>query len=855
MTINSKYTDESKVNDEYWKSIGVNIERLKESKLVDVSRNFEKEIEKMKKGDHLEILSFFGVKSEEEMEKNELVSLLNRLDTSKKELFLKIKEFSLRKKRAVNNYYRELPKESRLYTNPIVQLLQLYSLSPSRLVEVDTYNSWLYRASDNIYTSNKQIPFDHVMKIATEKGYRDEICNRLFKASGESKYYDVFSYATIGENKVIILFYKQVNDKIVPDFKEAAIRNREVRYLLVEFDIPNSTLEIRDYSQCEKTTILEYIEETFDVSLTKVDSDVYYDYKVDKVKAAFLEGKPISGEKIDDFLVTKVFFKRSLLKNSPKLTFEVEYDDIWASIREAHLNGTIDLQSLKDIGSLSIKCSGMNRSIRTIVLDSGDVIFHLNDSNLDETLKSTIETKFKERFGLPLYQPISDGYFDFGLMDKVDYLMGLNQKESFDDLTKSLMDELVDKELIEVIQIELKVCPDCKREYKNLEEECLHCEVKLISKHHEKLKINEPKVLEFIESKLDSISAQLDDWDRGTDSNINIEGDQYRFFTFYNEEDDSVLRFLVTFEQLNQKVLNRIQRMLIPTVIIYVGENEKKIATNSQGCISVKNFGFFYAMDLNSQVNYFKSTVKDFILKAKHYISNAAYEALLKLEEAKDNFENYDAKQFEDDVYAIIKDITLNSKKWGSELSGKPVPEGVFALSYSLIKGTVQEKEQHVFTYDCKFSKRKDGYDLDIDEHRKAADYVKDVSTSDFVSNFSSINAVTAHIIISNNLKETKIKTMQKYFTEHVNPGLPTKTILLPLESLITLYRSYRSNFEDVARAQNHFKKGLIQLFNSGGTSISEADVKKFMKRATHSGLAEFDKLDVKEVTEDLVGQ
>lgn len=829
----------------YWKELGVNIEFLNETKFQTLSTSFSNEIKKLKTSDLNELSNFLLDSNIKAASADDLIE--KSLDENKKRTFLLIKEYTLRKKRSIEEYL-ELNMLDNQYNSLLANVWNLYVSAPNRLFEINTYHHWRNRSSDTVYTFTKDFNISQVSKIANEKTFRVTLENILYKKSGQANLYKVHSFSLLGNDQMIFHIYKQVNDKTVPDFV-TPVRNREVKSIMFLIDCKKKTIEIRDYTKSEKNGLLDYLNgPEISLDCTEIKNEPFLEYQWEELKNAFLGIKQtLNNNSKADFFISSISFKRSTIVNTPQIFFEVDNGDVLESVGEAHNKGIVDLRNLQDIKNLKIKIANTSRTIRTVALDTGDVVFTMDDGNLDKLTKENINSKFSEKFGIPLNQPISNIYFDIGIEEKVDYLMGLNKEEKTDDVTKLKFEELIKNGLIERFLKVQWICQDCHEVYSEGTTECPECENKLTKKSQQYVRVNETKTKKEFASKLERYRQESVVWTKSTKSTVNIESESYEFINFINEDTDEMIRFLLTFTQLSNKVINRIQRIGTPTVIVYVAANSVNIDRYSNGCILTKNFGFFYMFQESKFTKYMEELEVEFRKRAKLSIAQSAYKAYQQLKEFHLNSIEYNDKELEDDVYAVINDITLNNIKWGARFSGKVVPEGAFTLSYK-ING---DEGRAVFTYDCKLSMREDGYDLNISEHRKAAQYLTIGSQSDFLKNYLSGREINAHIIVSNNVKISKIKSMNDHLK---GENIQTPAKLLNLEALIRLYELYLEHLKNINTKPNFFKKALIELLSTPeNLEITVKDIEVKFRRLLKPGLAEQSQLDMKELTNDFI--
>ncbi|WP_191567592.1 hypothetical protein [Metabacillus idriensis] len=839
---NIEYLKVSEINHEsYWKELGLNIDYLNENKFKNINNSFEIEIKNLKKNILLEVSEFLLGKDKKTDKVKDVLN--SEVSLGQKKLFLLLKEFTLRKKKTIQEFI-QFTKNSIDFSSEIALVWSLYNEAPNILFEINTYHHWRNRSTDKLYTFINKQSEQKVLKIAKEAGSRDKLCDDLYKGSGQANFYKVYAFSNL-KKSIIFHLYKKVNDKTVPDF-EQPVRNREVKSVMFCIDLEQKLVEIRDYTHKEKKAVLKFLSLMFNGDLEEVVNDPYVEFEVEKLKESLL-GIDIKENdfNINDLMISEITFNRSSLPKSPLLHFELENDDVMEAVYQAHQDGVIDLKDLKDVKSLRLKTTTTSRLIRAIPLESGDVIFSLDDGTLDKQSKELIEGKFKRKFGIPLNQAISNIYFDGGLEEKIDYLMGLVKEELFDQTTRDKLNQLIKEKLMKKNKIQETYCPSCKETYAEVQKECNECEVQLKHRFHESLLVDQNRTLKYFDDKIVDLLGYP--WSETRKSNISIESINYHFLVVTNDTTSEEIRFLITTKQLTKKMINKIQRMVIPTIIVYVGSSNMNIDKYNENSIITKNFGFFYVMNNSQQIiAYLEKVNKEFRQRKKQLSAKSGLEAFSTIQTWKTEGGEYTDKEFEHDVYAIINDITINNIQWGAKFSGKIVPEGAFTLSYRVNN----EIGKYAYTYDCKLTGRDKGYALDISEHRKAAQYLRIMSQSDFLKDYLNGMNITAHLIISNNVDINKITAMNNHLRlEKIN----SRVKLVKVETFLRIYELYLENFCDLSSKPNYFKKTLSELINKDSDELKIGEAEKEFNRLLKNGLMEQPSLDMSEFTNDVL--
>src|SRR5699024_6683689 len=502
---------------------------------------------------------------------------------------LNLHDFSNRKKKTINEYFDHYGGEATTdYTDPLSRIYYLFKARPSNLFSIRVLNIWQNHASCIIYGLDKKLKRSLAEKVVNEITFEQRLRDKLYKASKQQNDYKIHSFCEIND-KFIIQMYKRVNDVSKEDFDQA-IRNQEVSRVTFSLDVANNLIEIKTKVGFEETAIKEYIEETFDGVLTKVEADIYININQEIVMNSILKGISASGEKVDDFLVERIKFRESPLENSPSITFSLENVDIWQSVNDAYVKGAIGLNSIKSIETISFRSNDTKRTVFSSILENGNIIFQMDDSRLDKEKKEKLEKNFFDRFGLPLYKQISNTGSTEGEADLVDYLIRSRSNLDLEPNEKQKYEELSEAGLIKNEKVFKCVCVNKSCSYEEIlenqgdkKEECPECEAKIKVNIENTIEIVSTTIRQSILDKLEQICS-LSDWKYHGKTTRKISGVSYEFMKVENPYDGKILKILVSTETISTSTVTKLKKFLDPTLIIVVGQSSKAIERYSTGC-------------------------------------------------------------------------------------------------------------------------------------------------------------------------------------------------------------------------------------------------------------------------------
>ncbi|WP_404467328.1 hypothetical protein [Planococcus rifietoensis] len=848
------YISHDQINSDYWRELGISVDSIEDIAKNDSSLNSSLNLllNRFKFQELVELASVYNIDLKKETLKENAITKFRILHSLDKKEILLLNEFINRKKKAVNIIYKLKGPKDKTFLFPLAQAKSLYLISPKLLPELSTYFQWNEKGSGTLHSLSKNISFNELFKLTTS--YRKTFSDILYKKSHGNNRYKIHSYYALDKEELILNIYKQVNDSPRADF-DKAIRNKEVSFILLKIDAKQSIVEIKGATKADEAIIVSYLEETFFVKASPVEPEVFKEYNSESVQKAFLTGEPVIENSITDFLVSKISLRTSLLKRSPKLSLELDNESIWPAVIHANERNILDVQSIKDIEHIIAQVQNKKRVIRSKLLPNGNIFFSFDDSRMSNEIKESFIEQFSNLFGIPLFQEISNYKFREGRMDKIDYYMSLSNTTVLSNDDMLLFDQLIsDKLLIERQSLSL-ICKSCDgiTEVENLDYdleeyvcECGHEDC--YTRKNTSVEPNIKTVASLVKRKLSPLFSSLKYSDKYKTSEVRINNEKHKFISYYNDETNEVIQLFITNDHIRPAFIKRLSTMMIPTLIITVGMMEETIQTLRDQGIFLINFGRIHLSSETDLNEHFNEIVKQIKLQSKTKISLAAdhaYESLKHtLCEPSKVPEFYDDKIFEDDVFALLKDIVPNGEKWGKEKSGKAFPEGIFAIS---AKNSKKNDFRRVFSYDCKFTRDDKGYDLTRDETRKAFEYVKNLNENPYIEKYSDKEELTAHIFISNAFKETQKAKIRDYFYEYLDEDLNTKGIFLDVECLLYLHECYRNNVEYIHANRNLYYEKLILLFSK--ENITNAEIDKIFKDILDEDLSENKALNTIKVT------
>ncbi|WP_152679683.1 hypothetical protein [Paenibacillus sp. IHB B 3415] len=825
MSYSTRYTTLSDVTDEYWDELLVNHEKITEGYSDTTSAVFIASLNEEDKPYLQKILKLADY--EDEIKWNEhLKTHKNFMD------FLFLKEFLKRKKKAIDEIFdKKLPDNEATKISTVVKSIKLFLTNPSWLFEVLVLHEWRNKASGDVFTSTKKFTSKIVNSLSTEKGYQDTIANVLYNNSGRNNDYRIIAHCQLGEHYFLYMIYKLTKDTKRPGYDKAK-RVKDRDQVMFAIQTEEKTLEIKAM-KTDLRGIKKYFTDELGLTLNEIQREVFTEYKVKDIVRLFEEGTPVTNENPEDFVIDRISFSNSLLSKSPDLILQLNGTDIWPSVMDAFQRRVVDLNSLKDIKNISFHSSKHSKSIRSISLENGDVVFKLDDSNLSTATKTLINNNFFKKFGFPLDRPIKNK-FTGGRALKIDQIFRFSRQDQLENDQKQMFDELITLKLLELKQDDKYSCNNCNFYTINKSEvilnthdilECPECHNDIKVTPEEEIIANNEVMEKYIYDLFDTLLERDSRLETKGYSQQTIRKKKFKFKRFLFE--NRLFQVLVTKNVLSKRTLENIERKLIPTIVICYGVDQQTSDIYSLDTIEQLTFGQIYVNNDQQDFSVFMGKyIEDLNKRTHHLVVTAAMKAVKNLNfisgkttELKDK---YDDSDLEDDVFPVIKDMFPNSEKWGKELIGKPIPEGLFAIQYKENAPLNSSEMKYAFTYDCKFTKDPAGYTLGSGEHRKALHYVKQLNSLVDISTYCTPHEVTSHIFIGNKFRKRQIFAMADFFRREIVKGYTTKPVFIDCKDLAYLHEQISSNKEKIQRVPDIFFKQMVAIFTTDEVLITK---------------------------------
>lgn len=818
------------VDSEFWDQLRVNHERIDE---LNPDGMIDKLLKRMKSNEREELCKILDIHDVPENDEVFIAKVKENTVFNPK-YYLYLKEFISRKKKALDHIYNInfSDEKKQVESSDYLKLVQTFIYRPSLLFEILVNHEWKIKATGDLYQYNKEIPLAAFEKLTSDVNFQKKLIDALYKATGQSTDYKLFAHCELDKEVYVYMLYKKNKDTKKADYDRGK-RIKDVDIILFQINQKGKILEIKSTTKSEVNGVVRYFTEQYNLRIREIISDIFDKYEPEKITQVFETGEAYSGVEPADFVINKIVINNSLLTKSPQITIQLSKSDIWLSVVDAFRKNIININSLADIEQIKFTTNNHSRTIRSLTLENGLVIFKLDDSGIDEKIKDSISDKFKSKFGFPLDQPINNK-LSYGEARKIDYLLRVSADIILNNELNDALQSLITQEYLELVERSSYECINsvCGYESDDInqfeEGKCPSCNSNYIERKYYEYSPNEQKIVE----------TAIDCFVRNTQlrflghSNMKIKSKNYTFYKFLFKK--KPIQILVSGDILSKATISHIERLLIPSIIIYYGVDREQALVYTPNTIEFIDFGLLYLnlenLEIERIVNPILKKLEERAFLHISTIASQAHESLKSISGKTIEINDiYDDEQFEDEVFALFKDMIPNSEKWGKEAKGKKIPEGLIDLQFNKVEGNINNlKKNLIFTYDCKLTKNEAGYDLNVGEKRKSVDYVRRLNNLTEVSAYCTTGQISGHIFISNKFRDKQIPHMVSHFYDEFGEQYKVKPIFLEIDELLYIYEIFCKNKDKIMRVLDIYYEQLTKILLSDEDKITKESIDEY---------------------------
>jgi len=736
-------------------------------------------------------------------------------------------------KKSVLDYVTGVLSGNTANQNPFINLFLLFlDSSKDHLLNIFIYHNWNAASTGKVYKSSNPLPEDIASKFYKEANAFAK------KLSSKDWYLGKKKVRFIGSTDSTFIFDKQVGDKILQT-TSGHKRVKPSRYILIRLQ-PQS-VEIREVRRSSRNiaeNIRKLIETQFSTELideTQTPTKGNLETFLKRLK---------NTNSSDEFEI--ISFKAKHSKLDKGIPVEVDNfeggSDISKAITELVDREIIVLNNLSDIDRFTVsfskaKRNGKRKTIRVNENEDGTLTLTSDSKELKDEERQDFSNLFAQRFGIGLNVPLDPTHLVANQKLVFDYLLS---EERVDNPKKFQLDAIKKLEELGVIttkkQFQLRCTnSSCRHKMYSQQESdtCRDCGSQATKINEAiKLEVSEKGTSNYIRGILSKSSKVAE----RTNRTIKIKNTKFKFYEL--EISANPVFVHLNFGRVTKTFLDYLVRSGLPLLFI----NISKVVNTSD--MEERLFEQIDLSDILIDEDAGLKGIEERLEKLQTYsmdrISNAARRSYKNFEQKIAQPAEYPPKEFETDVFNILKQIFPSAYRAG----GKYVPEGFVGLEYE-----TDRKHKCVFEWDCKLAKTST-YKLPQSEIDKAWRYIRSTLKSDELKNFN--KRLNHYIIFSNAIDQSAFRNFATALNRKRKWRGEKSVVLFHTDALLELHSQYANNQKEITRRLNLFYEEFFKLLsrieaNLGYCNINKEDITSIFKSVLAKP-AEYDELNAAKV-------
>ena len=690
---------------------------------------------------------------------------------------------------------------------PLTKLLLLYRHSPETLRNIFYHDLWYSKTSYFEYEIEGSwlLPVGEMAQSVADKF--SEATRRSVRFSGSHE---------IEEGIQVLLFLREYAPRIKRDFTSGYNVLHECGLIVVGIDIPKKRLHLKSGNRQFAEALKFFIESQASCKIRLLKNKVFSDYSPEFVRCAF-QGAYRTDKHVD---IKEIEYSRSALPGHGPIAVKAGFSE--NSVRSALEFLTdgdaalLDISGPADINRLMVGFAGRTAEIVTQVEKDGAVRLQFDNAGWPGDLQAEFEDAFLDSFGVPLNRLIDPTVISMGNVGVLAYLLSVHCEDDVQGYQQDTFDCLCDEGYLTRTTRPARGCRDnfCKMRYKAItipeQHVCRVCDKPLEEWDVVEVSRNDSKIFSLVGSVLKESTG----WELSTKKQ-QFETRKYAPLTNQATEgpDDTIC--VVLQDRITNEMRMAFERLSRPLVVIQPHTDNRNVFVDADnvGRISLAYLIAAQANEHEQAKCYQRCSemIKRLLASHRERTEKAARHSYSILSDKQGEISG---NQYETEIFNVLRPIFLYCHKLGRP--GKPEPDGFVCIpDYRDIEDLVDAISWN-FSYDAKHSNKADGYDLDHDEQRKMLEYILKFRKSRQVLDGRD-RKIRAHVIISNNIAESKIKNAADFL--YGEDGLPSKhrdvrLVLMRDQFLLRLFDWMQSHVEEVCTKRPYLLGLLIELMS-----------------------------------------
>ena len=840
---------------DFWEAVGIFPEALTHGdKLAELQRKTRKSLHELGQGNQKFLCEQAKIPRAHDASQDDLVKLLS--NSAPAHTLIHLREFMQRRVAEIEETFttRFTDGQRKSFEGDIgnlsnateqmkvlTKLVLLYRQSPAHLRDIYYLKLSRSRPTSFEYESEGKIPADAVGRI-------DQKAAKLEYEIGQLKKGQPIRFQgchRLPSGTIVVSVLRQYSPKVQPDFREDQPYNLHYGYGHIVFSVhpDRNRVDVRCKSSRIAETIEVWLAGVLGVKLKSAKGSIFANYDPEQVVKRLLGDYPADAG--IDMVAMK--FRRTILPSQSSLTVAIgpHQASVKDDLEAMKANGTIHTRSVLDIESLAVNFKTQTAKITTETTRGGAIRLCFDNTSWDDELEGEFRTAFEKTFLLPLDRAIDPTKLAMGDEGVIGHLLSVKSKDQVQHFQKDSFDKLVATGVLQLKPERTMNCtkPGCdQKPIAALKtEECPRCGTKLVARDHVRVFRNPKEIKAVVSGILTWPGCSL-----GADEN-QFESVKYHPLRFTDAGGQRRVVSVLIRDAVPDSTKTKLERSSRALLTVKGRTPDRPVYLDESGVGQVSLAYLLAAREVVGGEAEARDRCKELLQTLQRDHTRRIHQSGLRSYEVlKSRFSSVTDDEFETEIYNVLRSLFPESIKLGRKFKNEP--DGLVGFPW-FQDGSLRDGRLWTCTYDAKLAETAKPYDFDRDEYRKMKEYIEIFRASRYL--YHKTNRVMSHVLISNNITETRIKGAAEYLisTEGLKDEDKEVTVALMLHTfLIKLYERVRDREDDFRRRGPHLafemKERLARPGKAGYVILTEDDANELAdavldRDEVHPGLDE----------------
>jgi len=694
---------------------------------------------------------------------------------------------------------------------PLTKLLLLYRKIPQALLNIFVYDIW----------SRRSTSFEYSVDSDDVNGASDLVTQNVKRLI--SRFEQVTSHGVsqlvshkLPDGLTVWILLREYPSKVRRDYHSQYNVVHDCGLIVLGYNPEENRLHFRSGNKHLAGALRDFFSIDLSVKLKSLRDQVYSGYDSDRVRAALM------GEYDDqhDLNIVEASFMRSSLPGRGPISLELGF--MQKSIKEALtlLNATdhslLDIRGPADIKSLTVTYGSHSARVTSEVVKGGAVRFTFENAGWTTEEEQEFEEAFLATFELPLNRLIDPSVVSLGNVGLFAYLLTVDNAEDIEGYHQESFDFLCEQGFLRHATHNIQGCQNnfCSERNKPVGNEkmttCKKCDNPLEQWTITGVKRNEVAILNLVKQVFDCATGLVFDKSQRT-----LEGRRYYAQSKQGDGEEDDILCVMFADRPSMSARQVFERASRPMIVVQPHTDGRKVYVDFDNVGHVSLAYLIAAQEDSAEKKTCDQLCKDMVqrllLTNKERVEKAARHSHTVLTNQRDGL---NGDRYEIEIFNLLRAI-FPSFRLGRK--GKEEPDGFTCIPDYRDIENLEDVGSWNFTYDAKYSEKDRGYAFGAEERRQMLQYINRFSRNKQVL-VGRNGKSRAHIIVTNNLAEKKMKAAAKFL--YGKDGLKGKArevrlVLMKEEFIVHLFEWVQGHARELAQKRPYLYEALITLLET----------------------------------------